>query len=227
MTTPPAVSVAVFDVSGTLVSGNAWRGITLAPQIPTSRRRWLMGTNLPIYLAWKTRLYSEYRFRDHWIRALASLLRGYTHAEVNTIFDWGVNTYLIPHYRQDVVDELQALKANGTTVLIVSNIFQGFVDLLVQRLGADDGVGTTLAYADGVATGGIDGIPSAGQQKVDNVNAWLQKHGHSIDLTTDAAAYADSISDSPLLSAVKHATATYPDGQLRHLAIQKNWRILG
>lgn len=228
MTTPPTVRAALFDISGTLVSVNAWLGITQAPQISDARRRWLMSTNLPIWLAWKARLVSEMRFRDRWIRELANILRGFNQDEVRAIFDWGVNTYLAPHYRADVVSELQQHKQSGATVIIVSNIFQDFVDALAVRMGADGGIGTRLAYgADGLATGKIASKPSAGQQKVDNVIEWLQTHQYTIDLAVEGASYADSISDVPLLSAVRYPNATYPDAQLRSHAQQQEWRIIG
>lgn len=187
-----------------------------------------MGTNLPIWLAWKANLYSEVRFRDRWIRALASILRGFSHDEVLAIFDWGVNTYLVPHYRADIVAEMQQHRQSGTKVVIVSNIFQDFVSAMAARLGADGGIGTVLAYGDNnLATGKIASMPSAGQQKVDNVIRWLQAHQIEVDLAIDGTAYADSISDVPLLATTKYPNATYPDAQLRSHAQKHGWRIIG
>jgi phosphoserine phosphatase len=37
--------------------------------------------------------------------------------------------------------------------------------------------------------------------------------------------YADSYSDVPMLSAVAHPVATYPDDQLRAYAQQRQWEI--
>lgn len=187
-----------------------------------------MGSNLPIWLAWKAKLYSEIRFRDRWIRALATVLRGFDHDEVLSIFDWGVNTYLVPYYRADILAEMQQHRQNGAKVVIVSNIFQDFVSTMVARLGADGGIGTVLAYgADGLATGKIASDPSAGQQKVENVIQWLKAHQIEVDLGTEGTAYADSISDVPLLAATKYPNATYPDADLKTHAEKHGWRIIG
>jgi len=227
VTSTPTVRVALFDISGTLVSVNAWLGITQAPQISTARRRWLIGSHLPMWLAWKMRVYSEIRFRDRWIRGLAHLLKGFHRDQVQEICAWGVNTYLAPYYREDILEELKNYKQSGSTIVLVSNIFQEFVDAMCQRIGADGGIGTLLAYDDAnIATGKIASMPSAGPQKVENVIAWLQQHNIKANLSTEAAAYADSISDVPLLSAVQYPNATYPDAQLRAYAQQHQWRIV-
>lgn len=220
------IQIALFDVSGTLTVSNAWTGITMAPQIDKWRRRWLMSTNLPFWLLSKSRLYSEYAFRYRWIKALAWLLRGFDRHEIDAIFDWGVNTHLVPQYRTDIIAELEHHKSAGATVIVVSNIFQGFVDHIVQRVGADAGIGTDLAFEGDVATGRIMGKPSAGDQKVLNVEQFLAERALTVDLQTAATAYADSISDVPLLSAVKAPNATYPDKQLMQVAQDKHWRII-
>jgi phosphoserine phosphatase len=221
------VQVALFDVSGTLTTVNAWRGITNAPLITKGRRRWMMGTMLPWWALHKAGLYSEIHFRDRWIRALARLLRGYTAEEVTAIFGWGVENYLAELYREDVLAELRHHQNNGAVTVIVSNIFQGFVDQLVQRFATSGGIGTRLAYRNNKVTGKIDGVPCAGEQKVLQAEAWLSAHGHqTINLSEAAAAYADSISDVPLLSAVAFPTATYPDVKLMKVATQRKWRVL-
>lgn len=221
------VRVALFDVSGTLTTVNAWRGITNAPSVTKERRRWLMGTMLPLWALNKVGLYSESNFRDRWIRALAHLLRGFTSEEVNQIFAWGTDTYLADLYRDDVLAELKQHLDNGVTVVIVSNIFQGFVEQLVARFGVHGGVGTQLAFAAGAATGKIAGQPCAGEQKVVQAQRWLSEHNQgTASLDTYGAAYADSISDVPLLSAVRFPTATYPDAKLMRVANQNQWRVL-
>ena len=220
------IKLALFDISGTLTIGNAWRGITQSPAISKFRRRRLIGSYLPLWLLQKAGLYSELRFRDRWIRALAWLLRGKSRETIDEIFDWGVNQYLLDYYRDDVIAELQQYQRDGAKIVIVSNIFQGFVDRLVERLGADGGIGTVLDYNNNVANGKLASEPSAGDQKVRNVEQWLTTHDFTVVLADEGAAYADSISDVPLLLSVKNPTATYPDRKLLAQASERGWRVL-
>lgn len=220
------VHVVLFDVSGTLTTVNAWQGITNAPMINRARRRWLIARTLPLYALYKAGIYPEIQFRDRWIRRLASLLRGYSMGEIDDTFAWGVNTYLQQLYRDDVIAELQRYRENDTPVIIVSNIFQGFVDQLVRRLNVTGGIGTRLEYDNGIATGRIAGVPIAGEQKVVYAQQWLTANKYTMSLQEHGAAYADSISDVPLLDAVRFPTATYPDKRLMRVANEKQWRVL-
>ncbi len=220
------IQVALFDIDGTLTTTNVWRGLTASTKIPSSRIWEMYIRALPFWGLHKIGLFSQIRFRHLWAKRLASMLRGWTEAQIDDLSHWVVHLYLLQHYRDDVVAELKAHKANGAHIILVSNMFKQFVDKVAAYVDADVGLGTQLEMRDGVATGRIVGPPSAGQQKVDNVRAYLRERSIDIDLSQYAAAYADSHSDAVLLEAVKHPTATYPDEKLAIVAQEHGWRIL-
>lgn len=216
----------MFDIAGTLTSIDVWKGLTASPAIDPARLRRLWRGQLPFYALYKLRLLSEYRFRHVWVNGLAKLVKGMSQAEIEAIFNWMIEDYLTPYYRHDVIDELQQHKANGVYVVLVSNMFAAFSQQFAAKVGADYGIGTQLAFADGRATGQIEGKPCAGPEKIQYVVEHLQAVLPSVSLQEQGAGYADSFSDRALLGAVKVPTATYPDTRLASFAQEQGWRIL-
>jgi HAD superfamily hydrolase (TIGR01490 family) len=215
---------AFFDVDGTLIEGHAWAGVVEHPQIPRRRRMWLYVAHLPALLMLRLRLMTQVGFRDSWVRGLARMLQGWTALEVDALFAWIADDYLATRYRPDVIAILQEHKDQGDHVILISTMFRGAIQRVAERLSADAGLGTQLEVRDGVCTGRILGETCVGAHKVDLVRAYLASHVPDIDLA-QAAAYADSYSDAPLLAAVGHPTATYPDTEMRKVAQEMGWAI--
>lgn len=220
------IQVALFDIAGTLTKINAWKGIVESPELDPKRRKNLMRRALPFWAAYKIGIYSEYRFRQRWVDWLANILADWAEDKLEAMFDWVVNTYLVDHYRTDVIDELQKLKASGVHVILVSSIFERFSQKVAERVGADNGIGSKLEFINGKATGKIIGQSCSGKSKVSFAEGYLKTQDFHLPLLECGAAYSDSISDQPMLEAVKKATVVYPDKKLKVVAEQKGWRIL-
>lgn len=220
------IHVALFDIAGTLTTINAWKAIVESPEVDPKRRKQVRRKIMPFWLVYKAGIYSEYRFRQRWVNHLATFVTGWTEDAVDSLFEWSANTYLADYYREDVVAELRQLKASGTHVVLVSSIFERFAEKIAARVGADKGIGSTLAFEGGKATGKIVGQSCAGAEKVALSQQYLASQQIHADLKENGAAYSDSISDRPMLAAVKQATAVYPDKQLKSEAEKHGWRIL-
>ena len=93
----------------------------------------------------------------------------------------------------------------------------GVAHLLAVRLARD---------ADGGVTGGIDGVPSFRQGKIERVHAWLASLGHRLADFETSVFYSDSTNDLPLLDAVSEPVATNPSPALEAIAQARGWRIL-
>ena len=93
----------------------------------------------------------------------------------------------------------------------------GVAHLLAVRLARD---------ADGGVTGGIDGVPSFRQGKIERVHAWLAGLGHRLADFETSVFYSDSTNDLPLLDAVSEPVATNPSPALEAIAQARGWRIL-
>ncbi len=224
--TSASIRVALFDVSGTLTTANTWGQLINHPSHDKSVRRWFKLWAYPAWFAMKFGVYSELKFRDGWIRGMARLLKDNTHAEVQDIFHWLVDVHTLPNLHEDVIAKVKYHKAQGHTVMFVSNMFSEAVQMLADELGADKGLGTILEYRDGQATGDITSAPCAGPEKLKVVQDYFAQQGETLDLTHEVIAYSDSWSDRHMLGGVAEAVATYPDKKLRKHALDHSWVIM-
>lgn len=219
--------LAFFDVAGTLVAGNPWRGFLKYPRV----NKWRLYRNYPAILApwWAKKLgmISDTRFRQIWIRQMANLLRGMTRTDVDEMFRWIAQDFMRDDYREDVVSRLKLHISRGDYVVLVSGMFTPLTQQFANYLGADGAVGTSLEFDErDVCTGKILGEGCAGDLKPKMLKAYLSAQGIALD---DAIihAYADSYSDVPLLSLAKYSVATYPDEGLANIVRQQQWEMIG
>jgi HAD superfamily hydrolase (TIGR01490 family) len=219
--------VAFFDIAGTLVDGNPWRGFLKSDIIGKGRiaRRYLFFA--APYWAKKAGIITDTRFRQLWVRQMARLLQGLTRDDTDALFRWIAAEFMVDAYRADVVERLHAHKRNGDYVLLVSGMFTPLAHQFALHLGADAGVGTELAFdAAGVCTGQIGMEACAGTTKPECVQRHLAAQGMALD-GVETFAYADSYSDVPLLAFADHAIATYPDAELAAVVAERGWERIG
>lgn len=215
--------VALFDVAGTLVSGNPWRGMLKYPKMSRWRLMVLYPLILPPWWAKKLKLLPDTRFRQIWIRQMAWLLGGMTRDEVREAFDWIVSEHLKDHRQESVIAQLDMHKQQGDRVILISGMFTEFTQAFVDALGADGAVGTVLGFTDeNVCTGFIVGEGCAGHLKPIFLQQYLDANNLSLD-GAEVFSYTDSFSDVPLLELAHHATVTYPEEQLASFAELRGW----
>ncbi|PJF39859.1 MAG: HAD-IB family hydrolase [Chloroflexi bacterium] len=216
--------LALFDIDGTLVKGNTSRMMLDFPQISRWRIAEVYVRVLPFWFIHKTNRMSQEAFRDVFIRSIAHLVRGWERSETEQLFTW-IAARMSTTFYPAVVERLNNHKTNGDHIILVSTMFDGTVAAFAKHLDADVGLGTPLVYQNNICTGQIAGISCAGSNKIKYVQQYLASQGYSADLA-EGYAYADSISDLPMLSAVGHPVATYPDEKLYAIAQQQGWEII-
>ncbi len=218
------IRAALFDVDGTLVNGHVWSGILDYPAVSRWQVRRLYMRAIPQLVLRRLYIRSETAFRDHWVRGLAGLLRGWSVEQLTELSEWIAADYLLPQYREDVIALLKQHKEAGHVVILVSTMFSDVLQQIARHLGADDWLGTALEIREGVLTGHIQGVSCVGPRKLDFVRTHLADRYPDISLG-DCVAYADSYSDSTLLAAVGRPVAVYPDDELRTAALEQGWAI--
>lgn len=218
--------IAFFDIAGTLVDGNPWTFFFKHPAISRIRLRLAMARVLPVYVGKKLKLNDDVLFRHQWVSTMAWLVKDWSRDKLQSVFDWVVNDQMESLLRQDVLQQLQQHKTDGYRVVLVSGMFDVLVQSFVQRVGADAGIGSVLDFQQDTCTGKIRGETAMGPRKLDFMRRYLVENNFSGDLKA-CYGYADSYSDVPLLDAVGHSIATYPDAGLRAVAEARGWTILG
>ena len=118
-------------------------------------------------------------------------------------------------------------RAAGDLMAIVTATNEFVTRPIADALGVRHLIAVRLARdADGLATGGIDGLPSFRQGKIERVHAWLAGLGHRLADFEASVFYSDSTNDLPLLDAVSEPVATNPSPALEAIAQARGWRIL-
>jgi HAD superfamily hydrolase (TIGR01490 family) len=211
--------VAVFDLDRTLVPGSslarfgwaALRGGTVEArpvirELMRSRqyaRRGEVGGQADGLLA---RLLAASAGREH--APLLALSRSVAEQVARTAPD-GARQLVAGHRRA------------GDLCIVLSASPHELVEAVALHLGAHKGIGTRGEVRDGRLTGRLDGPFCHGPGKL----ARLRDDFGARPLNLSAA-YSDSMSDLPLLSAAAHPVAVNPDRSLAAEARRRAWPIL-
>ncbi len=221
--------VALFDVDGTLTTAHTWQAYFAAFAhfgLKAGTRRLYFAVHYPLYFARRLGLLSEERFRTWWAGHLPWTLRGLTPQETAPLWTWAVQTYMANHWREDILRRMDEHRRRGDKVILVSSAPEPLLEAIAKRFGAHAVVGTRPALQNGRYTGGIVPPVCIGDTKRTLTEQKLAALGWEVDFAASAA-YADAITDVPLLEMVGHPHATYPDPELHTLALQRGWPVLG
>ncbi len=219
---------AFFDIDGTLTSDNVWKGLMQFFR-QRGQRRWthraFMLTHYPLAFL-RPALISEATFRRLWAQHLPWYFRGYDAAQMTTLAEWVAHEFVAPMARADVLEKLRAHLGRGEVVALVSGAPQPVVRAIAQRWGVPHAIGSPAAMAGGRYTGGMAGPPCIDAQKAVYLRRYLAAQNIRVDFSASYA-YADSHSDLAMFELVGHPVAVYPDRQLRALAGERGWPVMG
>lgn len=220
-------TAAFFDLDGTLTRTNVWFGIMEYFKVHNLRRwthRAYMAYHYPLYIFYKFSLVSESSYRKPWPAHLGWYIRGFTVDEANQVWDWVIENYINHDWREDICEVLEKHRTNSHLTCLVSGTPVPILDRIAEKIGIDHAVGTVLEIRNQRYTGRSLGEACINENKVTLTQQYMDHHGIQIDYEASYA-YADSISDLPMLNNVGHPTATYPDERLRALALERGWAI--
>jgi len=182
-------------------------------------------THSALWLLSLCKLYSREQCRVKWMEDLSGIFKGASRKEVQDIFRWVADNYLFESLRSDVVEILHQHKQSGHIVIIVSATFNELLEVIGQKLGVSNVIGTKLEMIDGKYTGKAIYPLCFAENKVKLLKEFMEQAGLEID-SSASFAYSDSIFDVPVLKLVGNPVATYPSEHLRQFAEYKGWRIL-
>jgi len=158
------------------------------------------------------------RLRD----ALSELVQGWDIAKVNALVNETVHELIDPLVYEEALALIKRHQANGRDVIIVSASGGELVAPIADLLGAEHWIASRMEIKDGVYTGEIT-FYAYGEAKAVAMRELAQQRGYDL---ASSYAYSDSITDSPMLSAVGHAFVVNPDRALRRAAAENGWGVL-
>jgi len=215
--------VWVFDVEGTLTTGETWRGVGRWLERSGRRaayRRFFLA-HLPGALLAKGGLIDKRRYRSKWMRDLAGLFAGATTAEVEAMAAWVVEHELWPQRREDVLVELRDGLGRGVRIVLASGTFQPVLEAFARRLAPGvEALGTRFSCID-------DLCPPVPVQEINVGRVKSRRVQEHLGGCAPDRAYGDTISDRYLLELAREPVAVYPDRELRDVALQRGWRVIG
>ena len=215
----PGQIAAIFDVDGTLVKSNvvsyyAWMKMR---DLPAAKRPLFAATILgkvPYYWA------LDKISRTHFNRAFYKSYKGWKPDRARTLGKESFAGYTLDRLFPGAVEELREHRKAGHRIVLLSGaldfVLEPFKDL------ADDVLSASLEEKDGVYTGELSGAPVAGEARARMLASFARKRG--LDLSRSYA-YADSISDLPMMEAVGNPVAVNPDARLEKAAKERGWSI--
>jgi alcohol-forming fatty acyl-CoA reductase len=215
----PGEVAAIFDVDGTLVGSNvvsyyAWLKMREMPA--AVRPLWIAAflTKIPFYWA------LDKVSRAHFNRAFYKNYAGWKPTHARHLGQESFPGFTLSRIYPDALACLREHKRAGHRVVLLS----GALDFLLEPFKdlADDVLSASLAEENGAYTGELSGAPVAGEARARMLASFARKRG--VDLRRSYA-YADSISDLPMLEAVGNPVAVNPDRRLAAAAKDRGWQL--
>jgi HAD superfamily hydrolase (TIGR01490 family) len=212
--------LAVFDVEGTIVSSNVLEAFLWLKLADTPREDW------PAVLAGVLRrvphfLGAERRDRGEFLRTFYRRYAGALEDEVRRLASSSMSDLLLRRLAPGAVRRIREHRAAGHRVILVT----GSADFVVQPLVplVDDVVAAHLRVGpDGRFTGDLDLPPLVGEARA----SWLRRYASVVGADLSVCyAYADSMSDLPLLESAGRPVAVNPDVTLHRIARTRKWPV--
>src|SRR2546421_7743865 len=119
------------------------------------------------------------------------------------------------------VRRIRAHKRAGHRVLLLTGALDVVVEPLAEMLEVDVDC-AHLLVRDGLLTGDLQRPPPAGEARATALEEYAERN--RLDLS-ESFAYADAISDLPMLERTGTAVVVNPDARLSQVATQRGWRV--
>jgi len=212
--------VAVFDVDGTLIETNVieyfvWMRLKAKPlaewpaffaDIARGAPRWLT---------------LERRSRAEFIRNFYRQYGGLDYEDMKRLGREALHEVTLKRLYPEGVRRIRAHKDAGHRVLLLTGALDVVVEPLAEMLGVELDC-AHLLVRDGILTGDLAEPPPAGEARSTLLDGYAAANGIQL---AESFAYADSLSDLPMLEMVGVPVAVNPDARLSTVAGQRGWRI--
>ena len=129
---------------------------------------------------------------------------------------------VLPHVCDAGRAAVEHHRAAGDVVAIVTSATPYAARPLAKELGIEHVLCTELEVVEGRFTGEIVEPMCYGAGKIERARELAKREGFSL---SDATFYSDSITDLPLLEAVRRPVCVNPDSRLRRVARRRHWRV--
>ncbi len=212
--------LAVFDIDGTLVETNVveyflWMRLRAQPL-----------EDWPAFMARMLRqaprwLYLERRSRAEFQRSFYREYDGLDPEIMKRLGREALDAVTLRRIYPEGMRRIREHKRAGHRVLLLTGALDVVVEPLAELLDVEVDCAHLLTR-DGRLTGDLQSPPPAGEARGALLEEYAAKNGLVL---SESFAYADSLSDLPMLELVGTPVAVNPDARLSQVAGQRGWRI--
>ena len=211
--------LAVFDVEGTLVDTNVveafvWLRLSEAEGADRARALAEVARKVPSFLA------NERRDRGEFLRHFYRQYRDADPDRVRALAERSLGELFLRRLSSAAVRRIRQHRAAGHRVVFITGALD-FVMAPLEPL-ADVVVAARLHTEDGRFTGDLDRPPLVGEARASWIRTYARTHGAALEVSY---AYADSMSDLPMLETVGNPVAVNPDVSLTRVARKRRWPV--
>jgi HAD superfamily hydrolase (TIGR01490 family) len=155
--------------------------------------------------------------------SMLTLTKGWDRAQIREIVREALEDTVEPIIYAEALDLIEAHRAAGYKVYLVSASPEDIVLPLAEHLGVDGAIASRVAVDEDGRYAGEMEFYSYGPFKAEAMHELAEAEG--IDLT-ESSAYSDSYTDIPMLEAVGHPVAVNPDRVLAKVAREREWEVM-
>ena len=211
--------IVVSDMMGTLTTGSPFLGLVDWVKHNQSKveANLRMAAVMPSYALAKAGLIDWQAWGQKLMVESLGYIRNADEAKVQQVAEWIVEHDFWKKRRPDVIERLIKHREAGAQVYIASSVVEPFIEPFAKRIGAQV-LGTPTEIVNGKLR--MVGELKASEKKIEQVLSRL-----AVDRVD--VAYGDTIMDVPMLERADHPVAVYPDKNLKLIAIERGWEIIG
>jgi alcohol-forming fatty acyl-CoA reductase len=212
--------LAVFDVDGTLVETNVveyflWMRLRAQPVDEWPAFMAQMAREAPRWL------YLERRSRAEFQRSFYREYDGLDYDVMKRLGREALNAVTLRRIYPEGMRRIREHKRAGHRVLLLTGALDVVVEPLAELLEVEVDC-AHLLVKDGRLTGDLQAPPPAGEARGVLLEEYASRNGLVL---AESFAYADSLSDLPMLELVGTPVAVNPDARLSQVAGQRGWRV--
>ena len=213
---------AFYDLDGTLVSTNLVHVFAFYARNDQGILKSLSRTaatvaGLPLFLA--ADAYSRKVFNDIFFK----WYKGQSEDRLRYLSEDLFEEVIRPAVYPGTLQLLEKSRSVGLRQVVVTGALDITIQPLMRYLDITEYAANRLEFVEGRATGRLKPPIMASATKASWIRTYSEKEGLALN---DCYAYADSMSDLPMLSVVGHPTATNPDLRLKSTALRHDWPIV-
>lgn len=137
-----------------------------------------------------------------------------------------LRSQVMPAMRFEAQTLVEKHRSDGYTVAIVTGTHSFVTRPIAALFGIDHLIAVEPEQKDGEFTGRYLPPHTYQQGKLVATDAFLARHGSTLDALEDSVFYSDSINDLPLLERVKRPVVTNGDARLKAIAAESGWQTM-